>query len=233
MVIDKCLLCEAPYLAPDVPDCNCSADETKYRELRQLEAAARRADLIKTTYLNSLPPRYRVYTTEIPKDLKRRGAQLLKDAAEEMSSGAFVYIHGLGGAGKTHLACIVGGMLAKKHDALAMYINEERYFEQLEASFNGGPPPPDLSAAQILVYDDAGKRPPSAFAARVFYRMLETRWANMQATIITANRPATSVAETMAENEYEVSAILSRLMSGWAYEIEGRQGENGRIGTAL
>ena len=225
----KCPLCNAPYLAPDVPNCTHTPQENV--EIIRLQSEHKRLQGIREAYIGSLPPLYRDYLKEIPADIEKRNPQVFADL-DQMSERAFVFLHGEGGAGKSNLAVFLAAYLANKYRVSALFIGEEAYFERVEQSYGGGPAAPDLLAPQILVYDDAGKKPPSANASRLFYRMLEQRLSHMKATIITSNKSPELLAESASEYPEEVGSILTRLYAGWVYEIEGSADGNGRVGIA-
>ncbi len=220
-----CPLCNTPEIVPGVAGCFHTAQEGA--EIERIRAVTAKTAATRAAFLASLPPRYRAYLEGMPVEIRSLNPQAAQ-ASKNLRSSSFLYLYGEGGIGKTHLA-VRGAARLLEHGA-ALYVNEEDYFDAVGEEISGGPKAPDLTAPQILVYDDAGKKTPSPSAMQRIYRMLEKRWAGEKATIITANRSPELYAASLGRDAGEVSAILSRLRSGHVLEMKGR---DGRRGSAL
>lgn len=220
-----CPLCNTPEIAPGVAGCFHTAQEGA--EIERLCTDEVKAQATQAAFLASLPARYRGYLEKMPSEIRGLNPQAA-EASTKLSPSSFLYLHGAGGIGKTHIAVRAAARLLKYGSTL--YVNEADYFDAVSEEINGGPKAPDLVSPRVLLYDDASKKTPSPATAQRIYRMLEKRWAGEKATIITANRSPKLYAGSLAQDPSEVSAISSRLRSGHVFEIKGR---DGRQGSAL
>lgn len=222
--MSECPLCKTPELAPGVAGCfHTTAEHIQIKAIRDAEVDARRRH---EAYLGSLPQMYRDYLDAIPAGLQRANRDLITHA-RTLSRHSFLYLHGPGGSGKTHLAVRAGARLVKE-GASALYANEAHFYRAVETEREGGRKAPDLMRPQVLVYDDVGFKAASPATLQRFYEVLEYRWSNRMATFITANRPPEEVASVLAQDDGRASAILSRLRAGRVFEvvrtIDGREG---------
>lgn len=222
--MNTCPLCQTPELAPGVPGCfHTPQENVQIASIRKAEVDAQRRH---EAYLGSLPEMYRGYLETIPPEIAKANRELIAHA-RTLSPHSFLYLHGPGGSGKTHLA-VRAGMRLLKEGASAMYANEAHFYRAVEVEREGGPKAPDLMKPQVLVYDDVGFKAASPATLQRFYEVLEYRWSNRMATFMTANRPPEEVASVLAQDDGRASAILSRLRAGKVFAvartIDGREG---------
>lgn len=118
-------------------------------------------------YLGSLPEMYRGYLDVLPPDIQRTNRELIAHA-HTLSPHSFLYLHGVGGVGKTHLA-VRAGMRLVQEGASALYVNESHFYRAIDAERDGGPKAPDLTKPHVLVYDDVGFKTATPAALQRFY----------------------------------------------------------------
>jgi len=225
---DHCLTCGEAALDASVGVYPCLCLGTREGELT---LRAWRADRERhAAWRASLPGEYRAYAeARFPKDAHLANGAAVS-AALGLKSGAFLYLWGPGGRGKTHLACRAVERLVAEGGFTARFASETTYFEQVFAEFKGGPPAPDLTRPDVLIYDDFGKQKPSEFALQRLYHMLEGRWSRGLTTVITSNFKPSAVAQRLTDDRETGQAVLSRLVSGGVYEFVGAR--DARVGRS-
>lgn len=126
------------------------------------------------------------------------------------------------GTGKTHLAVAIARKFADKnfevrvlkaYELSDFILKNESQREQIEArNFLGRLP--------ILVVDDLGVGSLTDYAKRIFYEVMERRWAEkLNGLIVTTNMPLNDVARTMGDR------IASRI-AGWFDIVKMKTDDN-------
>lgn len=223
--LPPCPLCGATALesayrfAEDIShDCDCLRDreEEYYRGLRQLW----RGRVCLEQFLAGVPRRYRGFTLE--GYVREPASAEALAAAQGLRPGEFLYLYGLPGRGKTHLAVAAARRLATT-GRRTLYLGEAEYLEAIYRAIRGQGEAPDYRPAEVVVLDDAGKIKPTDFAYQTLYALLEHFSSEGKTLIVTSNYPPLQFARRLAGGEAEAAAaIASRLTQGYVLEVGGR-----------
>lgn len=132
-----------------------------------------------------------------------------------LRSGRGMWLFGPCGAGKTHAACaMLRGWLAEGRGGL--FATGQGMLASVRASFGGGGDglAPFMSAP-LLVLDDLGKEPMSAWVASQAFRLLDARLSHGLPTVATSQlAPEAWLATVAATSPQTAEALESRLMGG-------------------
>lgn len=185
------------------------------------DVQADRQALVLDKFLQALPARYRRYN--LTGLHQHAGNQEAINQANALQLGENLYLHGLAGNGKTHLAVATARRFAET-GRTARFYGVVDLFNQIRGSFNGQTERPNLLAPEVLVLDDLGKVKPTEFVFQEIYAALEARWANELTTIFTANHgPKQAAAALASQGDGEsAAAIVSRLASGKVAHVVGK-----------
>lgn len=190
------------------------AAEDAARRERGAEEARRRA----AAYARAgIKPRYMSASSPL-------AAQIVRG----VRSGRGAYIHGPVGTGKTHLAMAAARLAV---DA-GIGVKAASMLDVLSAvrGTYGSAANEDAVIARyagcgLLVIDDLGKEPPTAWALSQVFRLIDDRYANMRPVIVTAQFGRDRLAGRLAScgDEETAVAIVSRLCEMCdAVKLDGR-----------
>lgn len=109
-------------------------------------------------------------------------------AFRDKGMGLYIY-SSVKGSGKTMLSCCVLNELAKRYSVSIKFINALDLIELTKKSYKGIEPEEleGLYHASVLVIDDLGVQMSKEWVDTVFYRLINTRYANKLVTIYTSN----------------------------------------------
>lgn len=107
----------------------------------------------------------------------------------------FLVLAGSIGTGKSHLAAGVLWRLAEEHDVYGQFWPVPELLDRYRASYNGRDDErestADVDAAinriPLLVLDDFGKERATDWASERLFALIDQRWRNHQATVVTTN----------------------------------------------
>jgi DNA replication protein DnaC len=183
-----------------------------HQRIAALHAAARRK------VLDKLPPRLRkcaLGTFSVAEATKQAASAIVAH-----SPGDNLYVHGPAGAGKTMLTLQKLLDLAGFYEV--MFRKEADLAQELRHNFQD----PDYARKNflrpdILLIDDLGKASPSDFWFQQLFAIADLRYERARTTIFTANHRPTEFAQSIARDEKNAAALVSRLASGAVIELEG------------
>lgn len=161
----------------------------RQKEQRESEKAEeKRATALKSA---RLPKRYMGKTlADYKEDADNKDAVYFAQNSAQYGLGAYLY--GECGCGKTMLAAIIAQMWLEL-DKSVIFIKVPALLDDLRATYNGDGNESDIYAAMhsadLLVLDDLGMEKPSRFAGTTLCKIIDDRYDNDAATIITSNNP--------------------------------------------
>lgn len=215
------LMGRGSYQAPfDIEhDCNCVADQplAYARELRRVWTVRQAVPL----YLGNVPPLFQSSQLTDP-ELGSEGRAAALAAAQRLD-GSNLYLWGLPGRRKTHLATALGRAYAEKGMRVRWY-STNKLIADYRAVVTGGPRPTPEDY-DVLILDDPGKVKPTAYAFEAMFNVLDHAHTHRQTLIVTAqDRPGVIAGAITPEdaNEGAAAAVASRLGSGRVIEVTGR-----------
>lgn len=171
----------------------------------------------------------------IPKRFAHVGADFTHD--EHLARGGGLYISGDNGRGKTTLACAVAKARVVRtirplengrvtHGATLLFVPAYRMASELRSTWTRW----DATerdvfgrwcGVDVLILDDLGKGKAGEWSTENVFRVVDERWANGKATIITSQYGSRQLAERMRGTESgteTLEALLSRLR-GWCHHV--------------
>ena len=128
-----------------------------------------------------------------------------------------LFITGVCGVGKSHLAFAIANYLLKRgHSVIAMTMID--LLLKLKSSFNGGKQTEEeilqiYDECDLLIIDDLGKEKPTEWALQMIYSIIDRRYNALKPIIITTNFNAdellkklgnTSIAEAIVDRLFEI-----------------------------
>ena len=198
-------------------DCDCDLEhEMEYRAGVELFV---RRETNRQVFLEDLPQRYQ---SAIDLDAGRSAAS---SRMQSLKTGAFAYLWGPGGTGKTTLAIQAAHRLTDQVPAKLVTVSE--HLESVRKSFSGGREAADLTKHGVLVLDDLGKEKPSAWVAERLFAIVEHFWSNQKSLIVTSQYPPNVAAERIYTEHGHTDAaaagaLMSRLGSGLVLHVTGQ-----------
>jgi DNA replication protein DnaC len=125
-----------------------------------------------------------------------------------LPSGAWLYLHGPVGRGKSSLAIAAAAELGE----VALYVSVPRMLTRLRATYDGdgreGEVLDSLYGVPILILDDLGKEKRSDWACEKLFQVIDERWANHRRTIVTSNFDIGALEDRLGEAG---EAVASRI----------------------
>ena len=170
------------------------AELKRKKEQREREKAKERQEAsLKSA---RIPKRYLGKTlADYKMDKDNKDAIYYAQHSLELECGA--YLFGECGCGKTFLAAIIAQMWLAA-DKSVIFIKVPALLDDLRATFNGEGKESaiyeSMSRADLLILDDLGMEKPSRFAGTTLCKIIDDRYDNDAATIVTSNN-ALSVVE--------------------------------------
>lgn len=148
--------------------------------------------------------------------------------AENMTvgDGKSIILAGMVGTGKTHLATAIANYAVYEHGISAYFNTVGGLLREIQRNFKGGN---SLDAEKIakecglLVMDDLGKEDLSKWGEQILFDILDTRYRNGLAIIVTTNKDLAELNDRFDE------AVMSRLVS--TSETLEFKGEDYRIAS--
>ena len=200
--------------------CECRMKDPYVTYALKLEAQ-RRVFASRCAVWSRLPADYRAMATrayEVTPENQEGVARLAAIGPRDR-----VYLHGMGGVGKTHLGITTAVELFSQ-GLTVEYWSELSFFEQARkfAVSDSDTKVKPGRAGDVLILDDLGKTRATPYAAEMLYDVLEFRSANNLGMIITSNHPPDETAQNMVLDARNANAVESRLRSGVVIELLGR-----------
>ena len=133
-----------------------------------------------------------------------------------------LFITGVCGVGKSHLAFAIANYLIKRgHSVIAMTMID--LLLKLKSSFNGGKQTEEeilkiYDDCDLLIIDDLGKEKPTEWALQMIYSIIDRRYNDLKPIIITTNFNAeellkklgnTSIGEAIVDRLFEICEYVS------------------------
>lgn len=115
--------------------------------------------------------------------------------------GAWLWIHGRPGAGKTHAAVAVLKNLCVLGDKSAQVFRWAKYCNDLRASWNDSESNFDANAIytrQLVLIDDIDKQISTTWAADLVFAIVDHRYAEKKQTIFTSNKSPEQIRDLIA-----------------------------------
>jgi DNA replication protein DnaC len=135
-------------------------------------------------FLDSLPKSHKEATFDnLPTHAGNRKA---KEVASKLRPGSVLYLWGLPGRGKSHLA-VAAARLFLPHGLRVAYWNETNLYAAIRASFGKPERRPDLTQYDVLVWDDMGKAQAHEWGYEITYHALEHYTSEDKTIIITSD----------------------------------------------
>lgn len=137
-----------------------------------------------------------------------------------------VTVYGEPGIAKTHLMVATAREYAVRGYS-AVYVGATDYFERLRKVRDGDPPPPSLTAFDVVVLDDVDKLRRSDFVFERLYTLLDHFQTHPEKTLLlTAQVDPGVTAAKLTPAEEQAGAIASRMGLGYVKAMHGLE-ENG------
>ena len=175
---------------------------TEYLRAERARQASERDKLRRANALKSarIPARYLGKTFDDYKaDGNNKDALFYAKHSVELGCGAFLY--GNCGTGKTFLAALIAQMWLAAGKSV-IFIKVPALLDDLRATYNGEGNEQAIyeamSRADLLILDDMGMEKPSRYTGTTLCKIIDDRYDNDAATIITSNN-------TLARIEYDLN----------------------------
>lgn len=176
------------------PICKCEA-EADQREWDRLRGRERR-DKFEEKYsaLNDKTNRYTECTLEnfeVTNDNKD-AYEAAKKFLESYPFCRGLYIYGVPGNGKSHLAAAIANAVKQSNERIVIYTSYVDALEKLRAAISRGKDAEDkvmgaLACCDLLVLDDLGVEKASEYSCEVLFRILDRRARNGLPIVFTSN----------------------------------------------
>lgn len=136
-----------------------------------------------------------------------------------------LFITGVCGVGKSHLAFSIANYLIKRgHSVIAMTMID--LLLKIKSSFNGGKQTEEeilkiYDDCDLLIIDDLGKEKPTEWALQMIYSIIDRRYNSLKPIVITTNFNAEELIKRLGDTSI-AHAIVDRLFEICEYvSIEG------------
>lgn len=203
-------------------------DEQLERIQRGREIASRtaRAEVAREAYLRHLPQRLRQMATQPLTERPGNGEAIA--AANALTLGQSLYLHGPRGTGKTHLALRTALRLIAEYGVTARFYAWDDYINAVLATFQQDKQPEGLTHHEVLILDDIDKRTGRTdFISEQLWNVLQRlNYTDTKTTIVTANHAAPQVARLFFANDEQNQAALASRMAYYMTNVHmtGRDG---------
>jgi DNA replication protein DnaC len=197
MQMSKCAICDGVGLVRVVNEAGqwvsraCECQETE-REERRL-AATRIPQRYKACTLDTFDPAFKGADPSLGRALLT--ARRFVEAYPVDTAGKGLLFRGSIGVGKTHLAVGVLRRLVRERGVRGLFCDYRELLKSIQNSYNPQVNMTELEllrpvfAAEVLVLDDLGAQKPNEWVWDTVALILNTRYNDKQATIITTNYP--------------------------------------------
>lgn len=206
------------------PICKCEA-EADQREWDRINGRRRRDDFeAKYSSLNEKQNHYTQCSFEnfTVNDQNKDAELAARRFAVAFPQTKNLYIHGLPGNGKSHLAAAIARRVKGDEQLIVIYITFAEVLAKLKNSFDSRDGDSEgrimgaLTTCDLLILDDVGVEKPSEYACEVMYRIVDQRMRTEMPIVFTSNYSPQSLRARYKTviGDMEAGRIIDRIIDG-------------------